>query len=77
MVLGKQTICHKIKDRNKPGLVADDYNPSSPGGRAQEDQGLRPAQADNYQDTISINKPSIMLVPVIPEVPAIEVKAQV
>jgi hypothetical protein len=38
------------KDLERPGMVAQAYNPSYLGGGAQKDYGLRPAQAKSSRD---------------------------
>jgi hypothetical protein len=42
-----------LKDRSIQAPVAHTYNPSYLGGRDKEDQGSKPAWADNSQDSIS------------------------
>jgi hypothetical protein len=42
-----------MKRKERQVLVAHAYNPSYPGGRDQEDGGLKPAWANSLQDLIS------------------------
>jgi hypothetical protein len=43
----------KKKIATQPGTVAHTCNPSYPGGRDQEDGGLKPALANSWRDPIS------------------------
>jgi hypothetical protein len=43
----------KKKKTKSPALMGHACNPSYSGGRDQEDRGLKPAQANSWQDPIS------------------------
>jgi hypothetical protein len=49
------------KGNLRTGMVAQACNLSYSRGRSQKDHSWRPAQVKSYQDSISTNKPGVMV----------------